>query len=305
MHHSPHCKSTRHTGWSAVRLTGCAVALLMLSGCTEGVLAVHGPIAATEKTLLLEALVCMLVVVLPILLLTLVFAWWYRASNRLANYRPTWSYSGRIEFSIWIIPLLVVLFLGGLCWSGAHQLDPYKPIVSKKPPLEVDVVSLDWKWLFIYPEQKIATVNELTIPVDRPIAFKLTSATVMNSFYIPGLAGQIYTMSGMQTQLSLVASDAGTYRGMSSQFSGDGFSGMHFEVVAVNDTAFDAWVGQVRSPSNGAMSNHVFDALATAHKTQVPTYYSNVEGDVFNHALSLHDPHAGMALPSPQSNAGP
>lgn len=288
-----------------------ACLLLPLAGCQEGVLAVHGTIAAQEKQLLFEALVCMLIVVVPVIVLTLVFAWWFRSSNRAATYRPNWSYSGRIEFSIWIIPMLVVLFLAGLAWSGSHDLDPYKPIASRDKPITIQVVSMDWKWVFIYPEQGIATVNELAIPVGRPVNFRLTSATVMNSFFIPGIAGQIYTMAGMQTQLSVQASDAGTYRGISAQFSGDGFSDMRFNVLALDGQQFDAWVGRAKSSTNGALDNDAFDQLAQARKTQATTYYATVNGDVFQHALTLHknttqSAHGdGMTMMNPATEANP
>lgn len=281
-----------------VRLVCVMLATFALAGCTEGILAVHGPIASEERQLLFEALACMLLVVIPVIVLTLFFAWWFRASNRHATYRPTWSYSGRIEFSIWVIPLLVVLFLASLAWSASHELDPYKSIKSDKAPLTVEVVSLDWKWLFIYPDQGIATINELAIPVGRPVEFKLTSGTVMNSFFIPGLAGQIYTMAGMQTHLSLVAADAGTYRGMSAQFSGDGFSDMRFNVLAVGDTQFASWVDRVRAKSSSSLSNVAFDALANEHQTHAVAYYSKVDGDVFGHAL-MPGGNAGKSMGMP------
>ena len=281
------CRAT--SAWSRTLLL--STLLPLLSSCSEGVLAVHGPIAAEERQLLYEALVCMLVVVVPVIVLTLVFAWWFRASNRRATYRPAWNYSGRIEFSIWVIPLLVVLFLAALSWSGSHELDPYKPLKSQQAPLTVEVVSMDWKWLFIYPEQGIATVNELVMPVGRPVNFRLTSATVMNSFFVPGIAGQIYTMAGMQTRLSVLASDAGTYRGMSAQFSGDGFSDMHFQVRALAGANFDTWVQQVRAKSAGTLDDGAFDTLADTYKTQSVTYYGRLGGDVFAHALHLHDKH--------------
>ena len=287
------------------------LSLPALTGCSEGVLAVHGPVAAEERQLLFEALVCMLLVVVPVILLTVAFAWWFRASNRAATYRPTWCYSGRIEFTIWIIPMLVVLFLAALSWSGSHELDPYKTIPSKKTPLTVEVVSMDWKWLFVYPEQGIATVNELAIPVGRPVNFKLTSATVMNSFFIPGIAGQIYTMAGMQTRLSIQASDVGSYRGMSAQFSGDGFSDMRFDAMAMNDSQFDAWVGHVRSTAYGSLSKDVFDSLASTHSVHGKTYYSQVDGDVFEHALAMPKAHPaggpmpGMAMSNSTEKSGP
>src|SRR6202012_2359362 len=161
------------------------------------------------------------------------FAWWFRAGNIRARYLPNWEYSGKIEMIVWAIPALVVVFLGGIAWIASHDLDPPRPIESTTPPLNVDVVSLDWKWLFIYPDQGIASVNRLVVPVGTPISFQLTSAGVMNSFFVPQLGGQIYTMSGMTTQLQLQADHSGSYPGFSSQFSGDGFADMRFTVDAM------------------------------------------------------------------------
>lgn len=255
-----------------------------LSGCTEGVLATHGPIGSSEKVLLLEALITMTCVVAPVILLALVYFWWFRSTNKKATYRPDWEYSGRIEFSIWMVPLLVVLFLGAIAWTGAHDLDPYQPIESEQKPLNIQVVSMDWKWLFIYPDLGIASVNELAIPVGVPVSFKLTSATVMNSFFIPSIGGQIYTMAGMQTNLSLQITDVGTYQGLSAQFSGDGFSDMHFPVLATDQAAFDAWVAKVKG-EGGSLGQREYASLANAHMTSGIGYFASVENDIFGYAL--------------------
>lgn len=257
---------------------------ISLSACTEGVLLPKGPVGAQEKQLLLEALVPMLMVVIPVILLTLWFAWWFRASNTKANYRPNWEYSGRIEFSIWMIPLLVILFLGSLAWVGAHKVDPYQPLASKHKPLVVQVVAMDWRWLFIYPEQGVASINELAIPIDTPVSFQLTSATVMDSFFIPSLGGQIYAMPGMQTQLHLLADAAGSYRGLSAQFSGDGFSDMHFQVLATDMAGFDAWVARAKTAST-QLDVTAYDRLAAEHKVGEVTYYFPVSDDLFGHAI--------------------
>lgn len=260
------------------------VACISLSACTEGVLLPKGPVGAQEKQLLLEALVPMLMVVIPVIVLTLWFAWWFRASNTRANYRPNWEYSGRIEFSIWMIPLLVILFLGSLAWVGAHKLDPYQPLASKRKPLVVQVVAMDWRWLFIYPEQGVASINELAIPIDTPVSFQLTSATVMNSFFIPSLGGQIYAMPGMQTQLHLLADAAGSYRGLSAQFSGDGFSDMHFQVLATDTAGFDVWVARTKTAAT-QLDVTAYDRLAADHKVGEVTYYFPVSDDLFGHAV--------------------
>lgn len=201
----------------------------------------HGPVGAAEKSILIDSLAIMLAIVVPTIVATLAFAWWYRASNSKARYRPQWAYSGQIELVVWGIPLLVVMLLSGVAWVGSHELDPAKPLASAQPPLDIQVVSLDWKWLFLYPGQKIATVNTLTLPVGVPVHFTLTSASVMNAFFIPQLGSMIYTMYGMTTQLNLQADTAGTYRGMSAHFSGDGFADMHFDVHALSAADFADW----------------------------------------------------------------
>ena len=180
------------------------------------------------------------------ILATLAFAWWYRASNPRASRSSDLAYEGRIEFVVWSIPALTVMLLGGVIWIGSHQLDPRAPIAAKASPLRVDVVALDWKWLFIYPDQGIAAVNQLTIPVETPVEFRLTSATVMNSFFVPQLGSQIYTMGGMTTRLNLLASEPGEFPGFSANFSGRDFSRMRFVVKAVPAGDFDTWVRQVR-----------------------------------------------------------
>jgi len=265
--------------------TACTVPLCAgLSGCGEGVLATHGPIGASEKIMLLEALATMLIVVVPVILLALAYFWWFRASNKNAVYRPDWEYSGRIEFSIWMIPMLVVLFLSAIAWTGSHDLDPYQPIASEKKAVNVEVVSMDWKWLFIYPDLGIASVNELAVPVGVPVNFKLTSATVMNSFFIPGVGGQIYTMAGMQTNLSLRFDNAATYEGMSAHFSGDGFSDMHFPVQATDQAGFDAWVAKVKA-GGGTLEQGAYIRLAGTHATSAITHFGAVDNDIFGYVL--------------------
>ena len=204
------------------------------------------PVAAAQRTILGNATVIMLAVVVPVILLTLAFAWWFRAGNTKATRHLDWDYSGRIEFIVWAIPALGILFLGGITWISSHDLDPPIPIASKVAPLDVEVVSLDWKWLFIYPELGIASVNQLTIPAGTPVNFELTSSGVMNSFFVPQLGGQIYTMAGMVTRLNVQADHTGSYRGLSAQYSGGGFSDMHFAVAAVSTEDFDKWAATAR-----------------------------------------------------------
>ena len=221
----------------------------------------------------------MLVVVVPVILATLAFAWWYRSSNPRASRSAELAYEGRIEFVTWSIPVLTVILLGGVIWIGSHQLDPRAPIPAKTNPLRVDVVSLDWKWLFIYPNQGIAAVNQLIIPAETPITFRLTSATVMNSFFVPQLGSQIYTMGGMTTHLNLLANEPGEYPGFSANFSGHGFSDMRFIVKAVPVGDFDAWVAQVRG-TGSALDDAALAELARP-STAVPTTFHSVAPKLF------------------------
>jgi cytochrome o ubiquinol oxidase subunit II len=244
--------------------------LVMLGGCT-GVLDPQGPVGAGEKLILLDSVAVMLVIVIPVIVATLAFAWWFRASNRRARYLPDWAFSGRIELVVWSIPALVIMFLGGLAWISAHDLDPARPLPGGQP-LEVQVVSLDWKWLFIYPDQGIATVNELVTPVGRPVHLQLTSGSVMTAFFVPQLGSMIYTMNGMVTQLNLRADRPGSYHGLASQFSGDGFSGMHFETRAVTPAAFDAWVATARS-AGPALDGPGYEALSRQSQDVAPFTY--------------------------------
>jgi cytochrome o ubiquinol oxidase subunit 2 len=234
----------------AARRTRCPLWIAPLAaaagGCSPSVLDPAGPVAAGERAILLNSLAIMLAIVIPTMIVTVVFAWWYRAGNKRATYRPDFVYSGRIELIVWSIPILTIMFLGGVIWIGSHQLDPARPLDSRVPPLEVQVVSLDWKWLFIYPGQGVASVNRLVIPAGVPVHFQLTSASVMNSFFIHQLGSQIYTMNGMRTQLNLQADKPGRYYGQSAHFSGDGFSDMNFWAVSVPVGQFNSWAAGAR-----------------------------------------------------------
>src|SRR5262249_44181309 len=218
-----------------------------LSGCDFVVLAPAGDIAAQQRDLVVISTVLMLLIVVPVMALTALFAWRYRQSNAAARYEPEWDHSTKLELVIWSAPLLIIVCLGALTWMGTHLLDPYRsisriatdrPVDTARAPLAVDVVALDWKWLFIYPDYGIATVNELAAPVDRPIDFHITASSVMNSFYIPALAGQIYAMPGMETSLHAVINKEGTYRGFSANYSGAGFSGMRFAFEGLTNDGF-------------------------------------------------------------------
>ncbi len=258
---------------------------LSLCGCAGGILDPKGPVGEGDATILIDALLIMLVIALPTILLAYWVAWRYRASNTSAAYKPNWAYSGRIEAVVWSIPTLTIMFLGGVIWIGCYKLDPFKPLPSKSPALEVQVVALDWKWLFIYPEQNIAAINQLAIPAGRPVHFSITSASVFNTFFIPQLGSMIYAMPGMTSQLYLQADQPTVLLGESAQFSGDGFSGMHFEVHSLDEAAFAAWVRQIRA-SDSPLNRTSYVVLAQQSSDVKPKGYKSVDSTLFGDIAS-------------------
>ena len=256
-----------------------------LGGCSGGVLDPKGPIAAAERLIMLNSTGIMLAIVIPTILATLGVAWWFRSSNKRARYLPDFEYSGRVELLVWSIPAMTVLLVGGVTWLSSYDLDPPKPIASAVKPVRVQVVALDWKWLFIYPDEAVASVNHLTIPVGTPISFELTSSGVMNSFFVPQLGGQIYTMAGMVTRLHLLADETGTYRGMSSNYSGAGFSDMHFKVDAVPAEGFAQWVAATRT-TGPVLDAQTYSNLAKPSKAVTPFSYRAVAPDLFKGIVS-------------------
>ncbi|WBO22154.1 ubiquinol oxidase subunit II [Sphingomonas abietis] len=270
--------------------------LLLLGGCSWDLFDPAGAIAVENLHTTLWATALMLIVVIPVIVMTLAFAWRYRSSNTAADYAPEWSHSNRIEVVIWVVPALIVLSLAVICYRTTHDLDPYRPIASSQKPLEVQVVALDWKWLFIYPEQGVASVNELAMPVDRPVHFTITSDGVMNSFFIPKLGTQVYAMAGMQTQLSLIANKAGTYKGISANFSGDGFADMGFEAKATDQQGFDAWVKQAKA-SSASLDAGGYAALAQQSHHDPVRVYGNVAPQMFQTVLTKDMNHAAAGQP--------
>jgi cytochrome o ubiquinol oxidase subunit II len=258
--------------------------LLALGGCNHlELLNPKGAIGAQEKDLILIALGLMLLVVIPVMVLTVYFAWRYRETNIKATYAPKWAHSTRIEVVVWSIPCVIVAFLAVLIWRTTHSLDPYRPLESDVAAVNVEVVALNWKWLFIYPDYGIATVNHLAIPAGTPINFRLTSESMMNSFFIPQLGSQIYAMAGMQTRLHLIADEPGTYAGRSSAFSGPGFSDMHFATVAMPREQFDAWIRQARNApatldkaTYRSLEQPSIKVLATTYASVVPGLFDSI-----------------------------
>ena len=258
-----------------------------------------GPVATGERTILLNSLAIMLAIVIPTILVTLGTAWWFRAGNRKAVYRPDWSYSGRLELLVWSIPLLVIIFLGGIAWIGSHDLDPPRPLASTRRPLVVQVVAMDWKWLFIYPEQGVASVNRLVLPVGRPVAFRITSATVMNSFFVPQLGSQIYAMAGMDAKLNLQADRIGRFEGLSAHYSGAGFADMRFSVDAVRADRFAAFVDDARR-AGPVLDGRAYGALGSAQGNVAPFTYRAVYPGLYAAAVRQ----AGLPVREATHHAG-
>jgi len=263
------------------------IAPLLLGGCAVlklGVMNHAGPVAESQWHLYLVVGAVLVFVAGPVLLLTPIIAWHYRLANKNSAFKPKWIFSWQLEGLIWIPPTGIVIGLGFVLWHYTHLLDPYRRIVSDQPALEVQAVALDWKWLFIYPDEHIATVNELDLPVGRPVHISLTSGTVMQSLMVPQLAGQIYAMAGMTTQLNLAASRPGIFRGENTQFNGKGFQYQKFNVVARPPADYTRWVGRVRT------SARPLDAAAYARVTQrsvpaQPIFFSAVPPGLFRHVL--------------------
>jgi cytochrome o ubiquinol oxidase subunit II len=276
---------------------GGAVITVPFSGSAMNILDPQGPIGAAEKAILIDSLAIMLAIVLPTILATFAFAFWFRASNTKAFYWPDWEYSGRIELVVWAIPALTVILLGGVAWIGAHQLDPPKPIAGSSRPLTIQAVSLDWKWLFIYPDQKVATINTLTVPAGVPLQFQLTSASVMNAFFIPQFGSMIYTMNGMTTRLNLQADTPGTFQGLSAQFSGDGFADMHFDVHVVPSEQFSKWA-QDASRAGQALDGPSYNEIAKPSMRSEQAIYRLADPELFNAIVTQKLP------PSPGAQAG-
>lgn len=276
-----------------------ALALLilpsMLAGCDMVVLNPSGDVAWQERSLLVQSTVLMLLIIVPVIALTLLFAWHYRASNKAANYDPEWHHSTQLEVAIWTAPLIIIIMVGAITWLSTHTLDPYrsvgridstKPVPPGVKPLTVEVVALDWKWLFFYPDQGIAVVNELAAPVDVPIAFKITSASVFNSFYVPALAGMVYAMAGMETKLHAVINREGEFNGLSAQYSGTGFSRMNFTFRGMSQQGFDQWVQKVKGGGT-RLDRAVYGQLEEPSEKTPVTYYGSVEDGLYNAILNM------------------
>ncbi|MCR6477578.1 ubiquinol oxidase subunit II [Variovorax sp. ZS18.2.2] len=269
--------------------------LAFLAGCNTVLMNPSGDIANQQGRLIVVSTVLMLIIIIPVIGLTIFFAWRYRQSNKEATYSPDWDHSTQLELAIWAAPLLIIIALGAITWISTHTLDPYRPlsrldakrqISPETKPLVVEVVALDWKWLFIYPEQGIATVNELAAPVDVPISFKITASSVMNSFFIPALAGQIYAMPGMETKLHAVINKPGEFEGFSANYSGAGFSGMRFKFHGLSSGDFDQWVAKVKAGKEGELTREGYTKLEVPSEREPVRHYATVDADLYNAILN-------------------
>ena len=276
----------RMLGYCLVSLTG----MFLLTGCNLVVFNPKGQIATDERDLIILATGLMLLVVVPVIVLTFVFAYRYRATNKTARYSPRWASSHTIEAVVWGVPLLIIIALGWVTWVTTHALDPYRPLDSDTPPINVQVVATDWKWLFIYPDLGIASVNELALPVHTPVSFTITSDAAMTSFFIPALGGQIYAMAGMQTKLHLIADETGVFRGIAANYDGPGFSDMHFATLSLRPADFQAWVNKVKGAAR-PLDQNSYAQLAKPSTRHPVTYYSAVQERLF---LDIVDKYEGM-----------
>ena len=293
----------------SARAARCVVVMapIVLTACQPAVLDSQGIVGIAEKTILIDSLAIMLAIVVPTIAATLAFAWWFRAPNARAIHLPDFEYSGRIELIVWSIPLLTVILLGGVAWIGSHDLDPAKPLASDTPPLEIQGVSLDWKWLFIYPSQRVASVNQLIVPAGVPLHFSLTSGSVMNAFFIPQLGSMIYTMNGMRTQLNLRADAPGTFHGLSSHYSGDGFSDMHFDVRAVSPEQFAAWIEGTRTRNTGpTLDAGSYAALSRQSTITSPFTFRDADPELFRQIITQRlPPGPGPKTGRPNASVSP
>jgi len=261
------------------------LATVLLSSCSNMVvLDPKGPIGNEEAFLIKIAFILMLIVVLPVFVMVIWFSVRYRASNKKATYKPNWAHSHKIELVVWLVPIAIVAALSYLTWVKTHELDPYKPIASDVKPVRVEVISTDWNWLFIYPDYNIAVVNHLVFPANTPVNFRLTSASVMTSFFIPQLGSQIYVMAGMRTKLHLQADHEGTYLGQNIEYSGTGYATMHFDAVATSKEEFEDWVEKAKQ-SPDVLNMATYEKFAQPNTDYPVTTYSSVAPKLFDHVM--------------------
>lgn len=293
-----------------LKTSGLLLITFLMSSCQELIiLNSKGPIGQSQAKLIIIAFALMLIVVIPVFVMVILFSVKYRKGNTNATYKPTWAHSTTIEWIIWIVPVSIIIILAYLTWTSTYDLDPYKPIASDKKALEVEVISTDWNWVFVYPEYNIATVNELAIEAGRPVSFKLTSASVMTSFFIPQLGSQIYTMAGMQTKLNLHTDHPGVYRGQNMEYSGNGYGTMYFDVKAGTSEEFNAWIKSAQN-STDTLTMAKFDEIKVPHIDHPVSYFVLGNPTIFMDVMMPymqwmnHGCHEGMEHSGHEMNHG-
>jgi cytochrome o ubiquinol oxidase subunit 2 len=297
-----HGESNRNQFALVMRVAALAGLILLVSGCDRGILDPVGPVGEAEKKILINSTAIMLAIIIPTMIATVAFAWWFRRGNKKATYLPDWEYSGAVELVVWSIPALTIMLLGGITWIGSHDLEPSKPLVSDRPALKVDVVSLDWKWLFIYPDQGIATVNQLVVPQGTPVSFRLTSGTVWNVFFVPQFGTMIYTMPRMTTRLNLQADRAGSYDGLSAHFSGDGFPGMQFKAEVLPPDQFAMWAQGARG-QGAVLDGRGYAELYRPTSYVKPMTYGTVAPGLFDAIVANKAPDQMTQQHNPQAES--
>jgi cytochrome o ubiquinol oxidase subunit 2 len=274
-------------------LVGCA---LLLSGCQLSLLDPKGVIAAAEKKLLIESILLMLIVVIPVVIMSFLIPWHYRESNTKAAYRPDWYHSTIMEIIWWGIPCVIIGILGWMTWVYTHKLDPYRSLAADKDTEIVEAIAMDWKWMFIYPQYHVATINYLEIPVNKPVRFFISSDGPMNSLEMPQIAGQIYAMTGMQTKLNVIATSIGEYRGLSTNYSGNGFAGMSFPVHIVSQADYQTWIKSVEKSPNH-LTLDAYEQIAKPSENNPAQFFSNAAPGLFTHSIvKFMGPMPGMVL---------
>jgi len=268
--------------------------ILLLYGCSyNGILNAQGTIANQQYELLITVFLIMLLIVIPVIIMTLLFSFLYRSSRKNVNYDPNWNHSKPVEIIVWTVPIIIVFFLAIITWQSTHNLDPKKNVFLEKHknPIYINVVSLDWKWFFIYPQYNIATINEISIPINVPIIFKITSNSNMNSFFIPSLGSQIYAMAGMKTTLHLISNKTGVFKGISANYSGEGFSGMKFSVISSKNTkCFMKWINKVKNSKKHINNFHDFKKISVPSQNHNIEYFSSVYSKIFTDIINQFYP---------------
>lgn len=260
--------------------------ILSLSACQNSLMNPQGHIAVEQRLLILISFFMMLIIIIPVIFMTMIFSIKYRCSNKNEKYSPNWNHSKIIEFFIWVIPICIILCLSILSWKATYKLEPSRALTSVIRPINIDVISLDWKWLFIYPDYQIATINQVILPINTPIVFRITSNSVMNAFFIPSLGSQIYAMAGMQTKLHLISNFSGSYKGFSANYSGRGFSDMKFKaIVKINKNAFNKWITMVKNSHYSLNTMKMFNYIAQPYHKYDIEYFSSVHNNLLNQII--------------------